>query len=172
MKKLVVSTLVTLFFFGYASMVYSEKDLFGFCVTKPEKFSQAITEVYKDEEGIKYRYVPELCDTDIQCWGKFERYGTVDLTIKNGSKNHIEMNYISDEYVIMTTDGSTHKLEIVFTRSSFAFKRYHEPLNPGNEKTIRVSGFNGKIDDIQYFFALLNFGKTFIVLKKIDKKQD
>jgi hypothetical protein len=135
--------------------------------------SRPIDEVF---EGVTIKNGSFSCQynkdfTDLSVIGKAKtEYSYITLTIINSSKLPLEMNYISDQYNIVTQGGSLHKLEVIFPRSSRHFSSYSDyskPINPGDSKQIRISGFDGKPSDIRLILAKINYGKTLLALKPV-----
>ena len=170
MKRL--NIFIFIYIFGLLGCLAGPKvTLYGLSIIRPESAEVAFSSVFEGDEGnIQYIHIPEYCDSNIRCWGSWSNYGSINFTIENNSKKPIEMNYLIDKYELITKNKSIYKLEIIFPRDVNAMERYHRPLNPGDSKSFRLSGYGEKISDVDYITSLINYGKTFLILRPLIEK--
>jgi len=124
----------------------------------------AFSRVVRDSAGkIDYTYKQGRADPRIHCWGGYAGLNIVTLKIINASKKPVQLNYFADEYQLWTADGTTYTLEI-----STDITKYPNVLNPGSQTTVYLKGFNGKLDDIKFIVAGVDYGNVAILLRRIE----
>lgn len=125
----------------------------------------AFSRVIRKKSGkIDYTYKQGRADPRIHCWGGYAGLNIVTVKIINASKKPIQLNYFADEYQLWTTDGTNYTLEI-----STDITKYPNVLNPGSRTTVYLKGFNGKLDDIKFIVAGVDYGNVAILLKRIEE---
>lgn len=124
----------------------------------------AFSKVVRKKSGkIDYTYKQSRADPRIHCWGGYAGLNIVTLKIINASKKPVQLNYFADEYRLWTTDGTSYTLEI-----STDITKYPNVLNPGSRTTVYLKGFNGKLEDIKFIVAGVDYGNVAILLRRIE----
>ena len=143
-----------------------QSQFFGMQVLNMSKAKDAFS-VARDKTGVvTYTHIKEdLVNTSIYSWGTIEGE-TITLSITNGSKMPIEMNYFIDEYGLITKDGGIYKLKI-----KTSITDYPDIINPKETKWVRVfKPAVVKLTDIEFLAIDYEFDKVIILLKRIEEK--
>lgn len=170
-KKLVLEVLVSLFVVLTILRIYTtpgKREFFGIQILNLEEphiaFSKVVWRkaIWRKHRKINYAYREGMANPNIYCWGEIDR-GTIILEIVNKSKEPIELNYSSDDYQLKTEDGTRHKLKIYDDIAD-----YPDSIKPGKKAKIRLTGFEGRSEDIKIIGAGLSSGKVIILLRRIE----
>lgn len=160
MKKiLIISMLLVLVISG---ITFAESNFFGIQVYDWGTALNAISDVKRSDKGVSYSYNENFSNTSIYCFGEVKE-DSITLTISNKSKSPIEFNYYMDMYEILTSDGTSYKMEMpdILDYPSKA-------LNPNNSITIRFDNPVGNVSEIFALGVTINFGDTLIFLREIE----
>jgi hypothetical protein len=112
---------------------------------------------------VRYTYTKGLVNDSIYVWGTVKG-NTITFKIINESKMPIKMNYLIDEYGLVTKDGSIYELEI-----KTSIIDYPERINPKETKWIDIIKPNiVDLDDIDFLAIDYEFDKFVIFLKRIE----
>ena len=161
----VFSVLSLLFSLNSAS---ARNDFFGVNVLDNSKFLEALSNVRADSAGSTlYSINKNYADDSIYAYASIDKSKTITFSIVNKSKAPLKMNYFTDKYELLTTDGTVYELK----KPDGSISNYPNVLNPNEKASVAVYGYTGKKEDIAILSALINFNKTFIALKKIEKFQ-
>lgn len=142
--------------------IEAENQFFGIRVLDT-KDAESFSKVTRSENGrISYKYQQEKADPALCAWGRVSS-SWIFLTIINNSKKPIELNYFWDEYRLWTMDGTNYKLKI-----DNKITDYPDSLNPGKQAQVRLTGYEGKSDDVKFILVGINYGKVAIFLRRIE----
>jgi len=124
----------------------------------------AFTATRNADGGVSYTYTEGLVNDSIHAWGTVDG-NIITFTIINESKMPIKMNYLIDEYGLVTKDGSIYELEI-----KTSITDYPERINPKEKKWINIIKPDiVDLNDIDFLAIDYEFDKFVIFLKRIEE---